>query len=539
MERSAAITNTTSSHRFSICATILGFIIGAAAIWGANRQSLGLFHDDGIYAVVAKAVYQGDGYRIISLPTAPSQTKYPFLYSYLLSFLWWLNPVFPANIPLLKAFNAALLVAIFFFAVGFYRRLFAGSTIASLVFAVLVCTNPILFTYTDYVVSDLLFVLLALAALFLAIGSTRNTPFFGVVAGMACLTRLAAAPLVFAGVIHAYLRRGWRVTIGYSAIVFLLVAPWFVWLSFDREASGLALISYYTAYDFSSGRSEGVGEWLVSHGTVVTSNLRHLFGSFEMLYLLPLMPWLLPFVVAFTALGMIVSFRREEIFSWAFFLFSVGLLLFWPFHPVRYLAPLVPLLILFLFRGMSAGERWVKANDGEYPLKRLLAKIIWTPAALVLLLNGIWISSYLLIRDEQTTRGLYGSRMPFSWEGFEESFAWIRQNTAPNATLGTAYDPMYFLYTGRRAIRPALHRPSTYFYPYGQAQPDVGSVGEVKPELEKLKIDYLIIDPLDGYAEGKATIKLLDDLVASYGDKAKHVFTSRDRKHRIYALRRK
>jgi hypothetical protein len=266
--------------------------------------------------------------------------------------------------------------------------------------------------------------------------------------------------------------------------------------------------------------------------------LRHLFGSFEMLYLLPLMPWLLPFVVAFTALGMIVSFRREEIFSWAFFLFSVGLLLFWPFHPIRYLAPLVPLLILFLFRGMSAGEGWAKANDGEYPLKRLLAKIIWMPAALVLLLNGIWLSSYLLIHDEQTTRGLYGSRMPFSWEGFEESFAWIRQNTAPNATLGTAYDPMYFLYTGRRAIRPALHRPSTYFYPYGQAQPDVGSVGEVKPELEKLKIDYLIIDPLDGYAEGKATIKLLDDLVASYGDKARHVFTSRDRKHRIYALTR-
>ena len=538
MELSAATADNTSSRRFTVCAAILGLLLGAAAIWGANKQALGLFHDDGIYAVVGKAIYQGDGYRIISLPTAAAQTKYPFLYSYLLSFLWWLNPVFPANIPVLKAFNAGLLVAIFFFAVGFYRRLFAGSTIASLAFAVLVCTNPILFTYTDYVVSDLLFVLLALVALFLATPSTRKMPFFGVVAGMACLTRLAAAPLVFAGAINSYLRRGWRGLVSFSAIVFLLVAPWFAWVFSNREASGLALLSYYSAYDFSSGRSQGVGELLVSHGTVVTSNVRHLFGSFEMLYLLPLMPWLLPFVVAFTALGMIVSFRREEIFSWAFFSFSVALLLLWPFHPSRYLAPLVPLLILFLFRGMSAAEVWVKEKVREFAFKHLLAKIVWIPAALILLLNGVWLSSYLLIRDEQTTRGLYGSRMPFGWDGFEESFAWIRQNTAPNATLGTAFDPMYFLYTGRQAIRPALHRSSTYFYPYGKAKPDVGSVADVKPELEKLNIDYLIIDPLDGYAEGKATIKLLDDLVRSYGERAEKVFTSSDGKHRIYALTR-
>jgi hypothetical protein len=51
-----------------------------------------------------------------------------------------------------------------------------------------------------------------------------------------------------------------------------------------------------------------------------------------------------------------------------------------------------------------------------------------------------------------------------------------------------------------------------------------------------MRIDYLIVDPLDGYAEGKATIKLLNDLVAAYGEKAKLAFTSADGKHRIYAL---
>ena len=128
------------------------------------------------------------------------------------------------------------------------------------------------------------------------------------------------------------------------------------------------------------------------------------------------------------------------------------------------------------------------------------------------------------------------STMPYAWSGFEESFAWIRQHTATDALLATAYDPMYYLYTGRRAIRPALHRSVTYFYPYGNAHPDVGSVEVIKPQLDKLKVGYLVIDPMDGYAEGNATLRLFDGLVAAYGDRAKNVFTSMDGKHRIYAL---
>jgi len=96
-------------------------------------------------------------------------------------------------------------------------------------------------------------------------------------------------------------------------------------------------------------------------------------------------------------------------------------------------------------------------------------------------------------------------------------------------------DPM----PGRQAIRPALHRPATYFYPYGAANPDVGSVEEIKAQMEKLRVQYLIIDPMDGYAEGKATLRLFGQIVASYGAKARLVFRSTDGKHRIYALESK
>src|SRR4029077_16051184 len=66
---------------------VLGLLVGIAGVWSSNKEVLGLFHDDGIYAVVAKSLSNGAGYRIISLPFAPDQTKYPFLYSDILSWL--------------------------------------------------------------------------------------------------------------------------------------------------------------------------------------------------------------------------------------------------------------------------------------------------------------------------------------------------------------------------------------------------------------------------------------------------------------------
>ena len=98
--------------RFLPWVILLGLLVGGTSYWSSNKEMLGLFGDDGIYAVVAKSLSEGEGYRLISLPTAPEQTKYPFLYSYILSLLWGLYPEFPENIGLLKAANAAFLTTI-------------------------------------------------------------------------------------------------------------------------------------------------------------------------------------------------------------------------------------------------------------------------------------------------------------------------------------------------------------------------------------------------------------------------------------------
>ena len=527
------------SRRFWLVAVFLGVLLAGAAFWGAQRDAFGLFHDDGIYAVVAKSLAQGDGYRIVSLPGGPAETKYPPLYSFLLSWFWRAASDFPANVAALKLLNIAVLLGIFLLAAAFYRRYFPGAGFGALVFALVVAANPIVFTFTDFALSDLLFVFLALAALVIfadeSDGSFARIALLGGMVGFACLTRLAAAPLVLAGAVYAWQRRGWRSACGFVLIVGLFVAPWFVWVSHARLPAADSLYAYYAFYTPGKTGVSDFGAWIGQHAAIAFANARYLAGTFELLYLIPLLPALGPVLVALTAMGMFVSLRRAELVPWSFFLSSLALILFWPFHPGRYAAPLVPLLILFVFRGMKALDRWIDARAGESALA-LARKLVWIPALLIFVLSGVWLSGYLLIHDERTTRTVFGSRLPFAWSGFEESFAWIRRHVPDDALLATAYDPMYYLYTGRRAIRPALHRPDTYFYPYGAAQPDVGTVSDIQPQLEKLRVKFLIVDPMEGYAEGKATLRLFNALISAYGERANLVFTSSDGQHKIYAL---
>jgi hypothetical protein len=125
--------------------------------------------------------------------------------------------------------------------------------------------------------------------------------------------------------------------------------------------------------------------------------------------------------------------------------------------------------------------------------------------------------------------------LPASWQGFSETFEWIRNNTHESAVLATAFDPMYYLYTGRRSIQPGLYKPATY-YPYGEAVPDAGSPDEIRAELKSLGVGLLVIHPLSGYGEGDAYSKLWTELIRSYRNRPELLFVSSDSKHRIYAL---
>src|ERR1044071_9261156 len=79
----------------ALCLPSLLFIV-------MNRDvpHFGVLQDDGIYLTDAKALAQGSGYLILSLPAQPYETRYPPLYPLYLSLAWRAVPSFPANLTL-------------------------------------------------------------------------------------------------------------------------------------------------------------------------------------------------------------------------------------------------------------------------------------------------------------------------------------------------------------------------------------------------------------------------------------------------------
>lgn len=69
---------------------------------GLFAPVVGGFLDDGNYIATARALAQGHGYRISSLPGEMAQTKYPFLLPGALAAVWRVFSSFPANVVALK-----------------------------------------------------------------------------------------------------------------------------------------------------------------------------------------------------------------------------------------------------------------------------------------------------------------------------------------------------------------------------------------------------------------------------------------------------
>ncbi len=84
-----------------VLAVLLAALVPAAILAWKTRhfEHLGYFHDDGMYWIGGKSLAEGHGYRILSLPDTPFQTKYPPLYPLLLALVWKVFPVFPGNLP--------------------------------------------------------------------------------------------------------------------------------------------------------------------------------------------------------------------------------------------------------------------------------------------------------------------------------------------------------------------------------------------------------------------------------------------------------
>jgi hypothetical protein len=134
----------------------------------------GRSHDDSIYFVSAKSIAQGHGYRILSLPGEPYQTKYPPLFPLLLTLVWKIKPEFPGNLQLAGLLCWLMLPAFLAVSWIFYKRQgLAQWQCLSLV--ALLGLNFVVVEFSLDVMPELMFLSLLIASVLLADRATDNS----------------------------------------------------------------------------------------------------------------------------------------------------------------------------------------------------------------------------------------------------------------------------------------------------------------------------------------------------------------------------
>jgi hypothetical protein len=213
----------------------------------AGPVPVGLWQDDAIYLSTAQSLAEGTGYRHIEIATQPLQTKYPILYSAVLTPLMALSG-YPRNLTLLLMPSALAAAAMAVLWVVYLRRSLDAPRRWALAVGIVSALSPAILSLARFTMSDLLYGGISIAALVaLDVNYTASTTararlrwliISAVLMGLAALTRSFGLTLVAAGALTLLSRRRFRHVALMGSIVLLSLLPWWVWQASAARING-------------------------------------------------------------------------------------------------------------------------------------------------------------------------------------------------------------------------------------------------------------------------------------------------------------
>jgi hypothetical protein len=512
--------------------------------------NFGAMLDDAMYFASAKAIATGHGYMLPSFPGGLARLKYPELYPWLLSWIWRFDPIFPANvvpaIGMTVAFGCWFLVACFLLA----KRTLQLDSPWALVVTALCAFNFFGLLLGGSVMSDLPFGALALSAALAADVALEPRGHWGWLAlagalGSLCVGLRTIGVTVVAGIaLVALLRRGWRHAALVTAVGGLLSIPWLLPLAsrlLGPHPASSALpfgwtqtLAYYSSY---------VGQWKcfvpnwATQRAVLLKNLFNVILEPGIFLLLPVAnrAALLSFGVGSAVAlaswaGIFFRFRQG---SWksihGIFLFYIPFVLPWPFLPLRFLVPFLPLLLggLVVIVREIAGLALARLRRSAPITDRAAAA---AAMAALLALAGITVANCAdfvpkALTDSSSQQALLAQE--------HAAYRWIAAHTAPKARFIANEDALLYLYTGRQTICPiAISTAATYDNDPAIARQDAAHLDDV---ARFIHADYWLVTSNDFHRQGANRaifIRRRDELLAN----APVVFRSVSGRVRIYDL---
>jgi hypothetical protein len=435
---------------------LVTLIATVVAWWASVPYVVGVFHDDGVYALLGKALASGQGFRYIQLPGAPAATHYPPLYPLVLALLWRVAPSFPENIPVLLGLNVLCLGAA---ALGLYlllrRRFGWREEQAAVVSLVGILSTPVL-TLAGAVLSEPLFLAGLLPVLLMAERAVerRDARFAagtGAAVGLLMLERTHAVALLGAVVLLLLYHRAWRAAALFVGAAVLVQLPWNLWTR-TAELVAPPLRGAYGSYAgwFVEGLREGGPILLVKTVQINLRELWLLLGD----RVLPGLP--APFgmlaLVLFAGLvlaGAARAARRAPV-TILFLALYLAIVLIIAGTPWRYVWAVWPFFVALA----ALGAEGALVRIGAPRARAAIGVALLVPFVALLHTET---RAFAAREWERPARRAARQAIPV--------VEWVRHNTKPTDVVLAECEEVVMLFTGRRSAPPGDFTAMEYLEP--------------------------------------------------------------------------
>ena len=433
-------------------------------VWN-NRDvpHFGVLQDDGMYLIDGKALAEGAGYRILSLPAQPYDTRYPPLYPLYLSLAWRAAPSYPANLAVAVMLSWLWLPVVLL--LGYWWCVRQRFTVPLIWLTVgLFALNPYVLFFVSNLGSETMFMVFLLGTMLVAeLNGWRWALLAGLIAGAAYLTRTSGIALLPAAIAYYCWKKQAREAVYFTLGMLPAVAGWAVW-SRLHAAPGHDVVTLcytnYLGYYFTN-----VGWDNIAH--VVARNTGALLEAMGSLVFPQMMEgWLAKVILWPLAGAMIVGcirmVRQGHARLYAFFgLVSVAMLLVWHYQPnQRFILPLAPLLLAGFCFEMVELARWFQQGNRGLAVRgfAMVLVTVLTGGLVLQICMDVGVVPQLARNDRLNTRA------------YRSMYEWIARNLPADANILWQDDTALFLATGRHSV--------SYVVPPREFEATGGDAGE-------------------------------------------------------------
>ena len=449
IEQSQPVTHDTraAARRWAPALALLALCLPTLLFVWSNRDvpHFGVLQDDGMYLIDAKALAEGAGYRILSLPSQPYDTRYPPLYPLYLSLAWRETASYPAALTAAVMLSWLCLPMVLLLGYRWCVRQRFSVPITWLTLG-LFALNPYVLFFVSNLGSEMMFMVFLLGAMLAAEREGwRWALFAGLLAAAAYLTRTSGIALLPAAIAYYYSKKQARGALWFALGMLPAVAGWAVWSRLHaapgQDVVTLCYTNYLGHYFTNVGRD--------NIGHVLARNTGALFEAMGSLVFPQMMDgWLAkgilwPLALA-TIVGCVRMVRRGYARLYALFgLVSAGMLLVWHYQPnQRFILPLAPLLLAGFCFAMVEGAAWVQRQPRGLAVRgfAMVLALVLTGGLVLQICMDVGVVPQLARNDRANARA------------YRSMYTWIARNLPADANILWQDDTALYLATGRHSV---------------------------------------------------------------------------------------